>query len=286
MEHEPAEGLRRIARGLLSWAMVPVFPLGRLVPSSADRYDVPEREPHGLTLILTGILGRGFLEQQIALGIADAGVPGRISIVDWTTGNPLRPVTNLRARGRAADRGREIADRVAGYLHNWPGRPVNIVGYSGGGYLALLLLEALPPGVRVTQTILLAPSCSGHLDVAPLAERTESGLIHFRSPLDVVALGLLTFLLGTMDGRHTASAGLTGFYRPQSTHSATTLPAGLDDHPSQIDLFREIPYRFPWLKSFHYGGHFGYANRVWAGEIPGRLLRENLQKAFPPSRPH
>ena len=51
-------GLPRLLRGLLSWTLVPVFPLGRLVPSRADALDDPAREAAGLTLVLTGIRSR------------------------------------------------------------------------------------------------------------------------------------------------------------------------------------------------------------------------------------
>lgn len=259
--------------------MIPVFPLARLFPSDADLLDDPAREADGLTLVLTGVQCRSFLEQQIALGIADAGVPGRIEIVDWTTGNPLRFIEHLRLRRRAAEMGEELAERVVAYRRKWPDRPVNVIGYSGGGYLALLLLEALPPGVRVTRAVLLAPSCSRVLDVEPLAARTEAGLTHFYSPFDVLVLGLLTLVVGTMDGRHAPSAGMVGFQPPDSTAVES---APVDLHPSQADRFRETAYRFRWFRSFHFGGHFGYANRIWAAEILGRLLREPLEHEISP----
>lgn len=259
--------------------MIPVFPLARLFPTAADLLDDPAREADGLTLVLTGIQCRSFLEQQIALGIADAGVPGRIEIVDWTTGNPLRFIEHLRFRRRAAEMGQELAERVVTYRREWPDRPVNIVGYSGGGYLTLVLLEALPPGVRVTRAVLLAPSCSKFLDVEPLAARTDAGLIHVYSPFDVLVLGLLTLVVGTMDGRHVPSAGMVGFRRPEATMVDS---APIDFHPSQADRFREMAYRLRWFRSFHYGGHFGYANRIWAAEILGRLLREPLEREISP----
>ena len=242
-------GFRRLGRGLLSWAMVPVFPLAPLLPSRAQRLDDPARERDGLTLVLNGIQGTSLLERQIVLGLADAGLAGRIEIVDWTTGNPLRLIEHLRRRRRAADEAHAIVDRIIAYRRDWPDAPVNVVGYSGGGYLALLVLEALPPGLRVTRAVLLAPSCSGRLDVVPLAQRTECGLYHFRSRFDVLVLGLLTIVAGTMDGWHETSAGFSGFdvEMERDTASGTTAT-----HPSAADRFWSVPYRLRWWKSFHY----------------------------------
>lgn len=261
-------GLRRIGRGLASWLLVPFFLLGRWFEGEAAHLDDQSREPDGLTLILTGIQGRSLLEQQIALGLADAGVAGRMQIVDWTTGNPLRMLQHLRGRHLAADAAEKLAQRVVEYRREHPDAPVQIVGYSGGGYVALLLLELLPPGTRVTQAILLAPSVSPYLDVTPLASRTEQGLTHFCSPFDFLVLGALTAVVGTTDGWHSPSAGLVGFH-PEGLE----LPGEQEiASPEIVDRFREYQYRFRWLGKFHYGGHFGYANRVWASEMLGRLL--------------
>jgi hypothetical protein len=267
----PAYGFNRVRRGVLSWLVVPVFPAARLLPSRADQLDNPDRESDGLTIVLTGIQGRSLLEQQIALGIADAGVPGRIEIVDWTTGNPLRFLQHLRARDRASEAGLQLAERITAYRREHPNRPVNIVGYSGGGFVVLLALEALPADIRVTRAVLLAPSCSPYLDVVPLATKTEAGLIHFRSPFDIAVLGALTAVVGTTDGWHSPSAGLVGFH-PEGLVLPGEDPTVGAGSPDVSGRFRELTYRFRWLRQFHYGGHFGYANRVWACETLGRLL--------------
>ena len=108
------------------------------------------------------------------------------------------------------------------------------------------------------------------LDVVPLAAKTERGLIHFCSGLDLAILGLLTAVVGTTDGWHSPSAGLVGFH-PEGLVLPGEEPTG-GTSPDPSGLFREIDYRFRWLLQFHYGGHFGYANRVWACETLGRLI--------------
>jgi pimeloyl-ACP methyl ester carboxylesterase len=256
----PVTGWRRVARGLASWLLFPLFLFGRVVTGRAGVLDDPAREADGLTLVLTGVQGRSFLEQQIALGIADAGVAGRVEIVDWTTGHPILMLYHLRAIKLAARAAARLAERIAAYRREYPGKPVHVVGYSGGGYVTIRLLEALPPDVKVTSAVLLAPSVSPFVDVVPLAGKTERGLTHFWSPYDVPVLGLLTLLVGTTDGWHSPSAGLVGF------HPEEPLPSG-GEPP-----FREVRYRFRWLGQFHYGGHLGWASRVWACETLGRLV--------------
>jgi hypothetical protein len=257
----PVTGWRRFARGAGSWLLFPLFLLGRIITGRAGLLDNPRREADGLTLVLTGIQGRSFLEQQIALGLADAGVPGRIEVIDWTTRNPLLMLYHLRAVKLAERAATDLAERVAAYRRRHPDKPVHVVGYSGGGYVTIRLLNNLPPGVRVTSAVLLAPSVSPFIEVAPLAMKTERGLTHFWSPYDIPVLGLLTLLIGTTDGWHSPSAGLVGFHPENAPTPAETAPH-----------FREFRYTVRWLKQFHYGGHLGWASRLWACETLGRLL--------------
>jgi pimeloyl-ACP methyl ester carboxylesterase len=262
----PARGASRIGRGIVSWLLVPFFLVGKWYSGKAASLDDPSREIDGLTIVLTGVQGRSLLEQQIALGIADAGVPGRIEIVDWTTGNPLRFLQHLRGHTLAAEAAVQLAERIAAYRAKRPGCPVHVVGYSGGGYVALLLLEALPADIAITTASILAPSVSPQFEVVPLTAKTACGLTHFCSPFDLAVLGLLTIVVGTTDGRHTPSAGLVGF---QNAGGFIPTEVTLDEPPRR---YRQLPFRLKWISQFHLGGHLGYANRIWACETLGRVL--------------
>lgn len=263
-----AKGLRRLGRGLVSWLLIPFFWLGRWFDGKAAFLDDIEREQDGLTIILTGVQGRSLFEQQIALGLADAGVTGRIEIIDWTTGNLLRIFEHLRGRRLAADAAERVVRRIEEYRRKNAVAPIRIVGYSGGAYVTLLLLELLPPGIKITQAALLAPAVSPYLDVMPLAERTERGLTSFYSPFDVAVLGLVPAVVGTIDGWHSPAAGLVGFH-PEGL----ALPGEKETKSPTIgQRFREHRFRLRWLAHFHYGGHLGYPNRVWACETLGELF--------------
>lgn len=254
---------------MIGLLLIPIALLGRWIAGQAPLLDDPLREANGLTLVLTGVQGLSFLEKQIALGLADAGVPGRIQIVDWTTGNPLRLIYHLRTKGFAAAAAAGIAERVAEYRRQRPEKPVHVVGYSGGGYVALRLLEALPRDVSITSAVLLAPSCSPFLDVGPLAAKTKLGLTHVRSPYDVLVLGFLTAVAGTTDGWQAPSAGFIGFH-PEGIVLPGEEPTGVATNPT--GRYHELVYSVRWALQFHYGGHYGYANRVWACETLGPLL--------------
>ncbi len=262
-------GMRRLGRGLASFALLPFFLLGRFWPGRAAALDDPAREADGLTLLFTGIQGKSHLELQMALGLADAGTPGRIEVVDWTTGNPLLALYHLRATHLAVEAAARAVERVAAQRRTHPDAPIHLVGYSGGAYVLLLVLETLPAGVRVTSAALVAPAVSPFLDVAPLAAHAERGLFSFWSPWDVPILGGVTTLFGTCDGWHAPSAGMLGFH-PEGLVVPGETPRG--GTPDVTGRFRELRYRCGWLRRFHYGGPLGYANRVWSGEVLGRLL--------------
>ena len=250
-------GWRRWRRGLWGLLSLPWFLLGRFVKGRAGFLDDPAGEPRGMTFVFTGIQGESSLEHRIALGLADAGVPGRIEVIDWTTRNPLRLLYHLRAEhlGRAA--AEQAAARIAEHRAVFPDAPVFLVGYSGGAYLVTETLRALPEGTWVTAAALLAAAVSPGFDSPSQAARTERGLWSYWSPWDVPVLGTVTVAVGNCDGPPVRSAGLVGFNEPEGRWPAK---------------FHQIRFSFAWLRQFHYGGHLGYASRVWVGETVGPTL--------------
>ena len=250
------QGLRRSLRGFAGLLRLPLFPLRHWWPGLETVLDDPLREPDGLTLLFTGIQGYSGLEAAMALGLADAGVPGRIAIVDWTTGNPLRLLEHLRDSARIAAAATRAVQQIVAHRQQFPTATVNVVGYSGGAAVVLKLLAELPPDVKVTRAALLAAAVSPQYPVAPLVDRTQQGLADFRSRLDWPVLGLFMLVAGTCDGVHTPAAGLVGF------DTSAPRPTG----------WTSTRFGLRWLRQYHYGGHAGYANRVWACETLGRWL--------------
>jgi pimeloyl-ACP methyl ester carboxylesterase len=258
--------LGRVVRGAVSAASAVMFPLGRWWrPGLQDLCD-PSRLEHGSVIILPGIEGRSLFNVDIALGLADGGVRSHIEVIDWTTGVLPLAFYHLRST-RLHDAGADqVAARIVDYQTRYPGRPVQLIGYSGGGGVALYALQRLPAGHRVTSVILLGSAVSPRFDAQALLRRTERGIWNYYSPLDMLFLGALTSLCGTFDGRHCISAGAVGF--DDANHGA-----GRVAHAHGEPRLHEICYDPAMVRQFHLGGHFGWTNRVFVAEEIARLIR-------------
>ncbi|MGL4549690.1 MAG: serine aminopeptidase domain-containing protein [Gemmataceae bacterium] len=243
----------RTARGVRSALAGLAFPLGAWLAgprawASADRLG------RGLAVVLPGVEGRGPLNGGIAGGLIDGGWPGAVVVHDWTTGRWPLFLYHLRARRRNRRRAAAVASLIARYQDDHPGRPVHVLGHSGGGAIAVWAVEALPPGRNVAGAVLLGPALSPGYPLGPALSRVEGAVWNFWSPLDLLFLAAGTLLFGTADGPHAVSAGWGGF-------------AG--EYGGRL---RQRCYRPAWAGRFHAGGHFGWANRVFVAETLAPLL--------------
>ncbi len=132
--------------------------------------------------------------------------------------------------------------------------------------MTVLALERLPPGASVTSAILLQAAISPGYDLSAALEHTEQGIWNFCSLLDLFFVGIGTSVAGTLDGRHTLAAGMVGFRLPVELNAAAR------------ELYRqrlhEVPFRLAMMADFHFGGHFGPSNRVFAARHLATLLGE------------
>jgi pimeloyl-ACP methyl ester carboxylesterase len=254
---------RRFWRGLVCSLSFLVLPVGRLCRGRLIKRMEPGRLDRGLVLILPGIEGRSFLNISLMAGLVDAGLPYAMEIVDWTTGCFLLLFYHLLARERNRRVARQIASRVVEYRRQYPGRPVWLVGHSGGAGIALLMAEFLSAEQPLTGIVLLASAVSTSYSCETAMQRTERGIWNFYSAGDVLFLGLGTLLFGTSDGVHWLASGCIGFAPP--THGS---PAG-ERQP------RQIPYRLGMVLQFNFGGHFGCMHRVFVAETIAPILRED-----------
>lgn len=243
-------------RGLTCSASHLVTPLGKLVPISRFSITSSERVDAGLVIILPGIEGRSFLNLGLLNGLLDAGVPYALEVHDWTSGLPFAGLWHLRDRARHRQEAARLAERIAAYQAEHPGRPVWVIGHSGGGGIALLTLRALPEDVRVHGVVLIAAAIDPAFDLASVEDRVETAIWNITSYLDCLFVGIGTVVFGTIDGVHTVSAGCWGFQK------------------STTRKLREMPYRFAMLPSFHFAGHFGCVNRRFVERYIAPLLRD------------
>lgn len=251
-------------RGLLSSASAPIACVGRFCGKFLSRFRSDERYSLGLVIILPGIESQSFLNHSIAWGLVDGGWSGAIEIDDWTTSCALLFAYHLRSGRRNLRQAARIAKRILSYQDEFPGRPVHVIGHSGGGAMTVLILEQLPVGRSITSAILLAPAISRGYGLSTALRHTDRGLWNFWSPYDLFFLGLGTLALGTLDGRHQVSAGMLGFQLPESLN------------PEEQEIYqqklKQVGYAGKMVKSFHLGGHFGCANRVFVDEYLAPIL--------------
>jgi pimeloyl-ACP methyl ester carboxylesterase len=258
--------MRRFWRGLVCSLSFLVLPIGRLCGGRLIKRVEPNRLDRGLVLILPGIEGQSFLNLSAMAGLLDAGLPYAMEIVDWTTGCFLLAIYHLRAWERNRRIARQIANRVVEFRRQYPGRPVWLIGHSGGAAMSLLTAECLPADLSLTGIVLLAAAMSSRYSCDAAIERTERGIWNFCSAGDVWFLGLGTLVFGTFDGRHGPGSGCIGFAHPT------------DPNPAAACRLRQIPYRLGMVSQFNFGGHFGCVHRVFVAETIAPILREDAEK--------
>lgn len=231
-----------------------------------SRLRTQARYEQGLVIILPGIEGKSPANVSIAKGLDDGGVRCAIEVYDWTTGAALFGV-NLRYLERNKREARYIADRIMAYQDRYPGRPVHLIGHSGGGGVTILALEALPVNRQVTGAVLLAAAVAPEYDLRRALRRVDRAIYNYYSPYDVGFLKLGTTIMGTIEGRHTTAAGVRGF----------RIPWGLDDEGRLLysERLRQQRYTSNMARSGHAGGHFGWADRRFVAEWLAPIIRAN-----------
>jgi pimeloyl-ACP methyl ester carboxylesterase len=208
--------------------------------------------PKDTVYILPGI-GCGEWCFTFALqGFRDAGVTADLSFVDWHSPfyDPLGHLTNYEANlQHAAD----IASDITTTRTKQPDGRIDLVGYSGGGGLAVLVAEALPDGVHINNLVLVQAAISPTYNLAAALNHVDGKLVNLHCGNDWAILGLGTQTFGTIDRSYGPSAGKDGFV----LHSAI---------PDK-QLRRKV-VQIPWTtdmfwKSGHLGGHAGLLGYAW-----------------------
>jgi pimeloyl-ACP methyl ester carboxylesterase len=259
---------QRDYRGILSGLAGLAWPAGGWWLGDPGRWFDRARLRHGLAIVLPGIEGWGPLNWSIARGLEDGGFPGAVHVHDWTTGFWPFFGYHLRATVRNRERATVVARLVRDYHDAFPRRPVCLVGHSGGGALAVLTLEALPRRYPVQTTVLLGPALSPTYSLGRALRQVENGLWHFWSPYDFLFLAMGTLMAGTVDGRHSVSAGFRGFALPEG--------ASAEEATLYRTRLHQQRYSLPFLRQFHWGGHLAWANRVFIAETVAPLLKESV----------
>ncbi len=196
----------------------------------------------GRVVVLPGVYNTRFHLQRFVRAVRERYPGFDADIRTW--GALWRPVHNVRAYARNLTTARRIAEDLERWRRDHPHRRLYVVGYSGGGGLAVLAVASLSERVAVDRLVLIAPAIS---PAYPLGERVfprvREFVVNYASEKDL-QVGWGTLVFGTMDRVKTKSAGAVGF--------AVT-------HPKLIE--------WRWSKVAdrhgHRGHHTGYLGARW-----------------------
>jgi pimeloyl-ACP methyl ester carboxylesterase len=212
----------------------------------------------GCILLLPGVENTSHSMKGICDGLRDAGVTQAIHVDQWGE-MPFGTFRNLPAIERNRERAGVRARWLAQYVQDFPDRPVTIIGYSGGGAMALFIAEALPESCRVDRIILLGAALSPTYDVHNALVQSRGGVVSFFSPRDTFMMGWGTRTFGTMDRVKTNSAGLVGFQNGSGELSGA-------------DGLTQVSWTPAWRRLGHDGGHDGWLARAWVREVLAPLI--------------
>ncbi|MHC4985382.1 MAG: alpha/beta fold hydrolase [Planctomycetota bacterium] len=205
----------------------------------------------GLVVVLPGIDGPSFGTLGVMSSVA-ANTEMAVGQFDWTI--PFGLLLNQTAQGRNRDMAKLLAGRIVDYREAYPGRPVYLIGHSGGTAIAVWTAEYMPPTEKLDGLFLLASSLSAGYDLSRAMRNLNGPIVNVYSSGDSALLSLGTSLIGTMDGVHGRSAGKVGFTRPVSTWGG----------PSQLV---QIPWT-PAMRRMGYGGdHFSCCSGQFIKEM-------------------
>jgi hypothetical protein len=228
-----------------------------------DRYLTAARLDRGLVISLDGIGGYNWLPRWLRRGLDEGGVKDAIVIYKWSTGPVGLWLTDLFLARRNRTKAARLARKIAAYRTRMPGRPVTLIGHSGGGGIAAWVLEALPPGVQVDRAFLLAPALSTRYNLAPALRGVRERLYTAYSWIDWGLMGLGTLFLGTIDRRHSPSAGLVGFHLPRDLTEADR---------AEYAKVRQIGWTPAMIRHGNLGDHSGCTNIPFSRRVLAPII--------------
>jgi hypothetical protein len=244
---------------LLGWVACAAGQVATPNVANAPALPAAAEQPADTWLLhLPGISGRRWIDDQMTLGLKDAGFAGALDIYDWTGTNP--GIGSLLAYKRNQAEAQKVADLIVDRLLKHPDLHIILTGHSGGTGIAIWALEKLPANVKVDEVVLLASALSPGYDLSAALSHVRGKCYSFCSENDVVVLGTGTKLLGTIDGKKTEAAGEGGFY----------LPADCD--VKQYDKLIQKPYDKSWMQYRNFGDHMGCMLREFSQKVIAPLV--------------
>ncbi len=217
----------------------------------AARDASPKVRPDGVVWVFPGVLAGSWRMAPACQGFRDAGVKSEIRVNEWD-----RPVYDMLAQLTDLEANRAMAARVAGQIaadrERDPAAQIDLVGYSAGGGVALLVAEALPENVHVRSIILAQPAVDPKHDLTRALQHVDGQLVNLYAPHDWFVLDAGTKALGTVDRQYVASAGKVAF----------DLAAAVPDEALRSKVV-QVSWRPEMIWAGHIGSHLGILSREW-----------------------
>lgn len=213
----------------------------------------------GYILMLPGVECHAADHAGLARGLREAGVDRAIEINEWGI-RPFGTFLNLCNYALNRERAARLAGKLAEYRASYPEAPITIIGYSGGGAMALFIAEALPEEVRLDRILLLGAAISPTYNLTNALARCDRGIVNFYSEEDWFMAGWATEIFGTMDRIRSSTAGRLGF---RDAECRLLEREGL----LQVSWIPE------WRKLGHAGFHNGWRSQDWGREVLARYVK-------------
>ena len=250
-------------------ALLPSWVCGCWTPPRAT----PNELSRGMVWIFPGVEGGQWSMQPSYRALRDAGFNGAISVFDWLRLGGTLP--NLMDYDGNRERTRAVAAQIAQFHAAQPGAPIDLVGYSGGGGMAVFTAEDLPADVRLRHIILVQPALSPDYDLTRALRHVDGHLYHFYSPQDWLILGAGTEVWGTMDRKNVESSGKVGFDAERAVPDPA-LRARLVQRGWEPEM----------RTAGHYGGHAPILGYEWNRRYVAPLLAPHADVPAGAAGPH
>jgi len=206
---------------------------------------------YGLVYMFPGLVGPEWELGPAYRGLRDAGLVREFRFFQWDTPG-LEVLDHLTEYEHNRQKAAQVAEEICAYHAEHPRNPIDLVGYSAGGALALWVAEALPEHVLLRQVVLAQPGVSPTYDLTTALRRIDGQLVVLYCPTDLLLAGAFTSLFGTLDRRYTVAAGQSGF----------DLDVAVSDPALRSKVVQE-GYSDTWAEVGHPGNHMAILQYRW-----------------------
>ena len=226
-----------------------------ILPPVEPGTPVPATDARHSVFVLDGVGGWLFCPLLVRRALREAGLPLVTHTHDWHRGLRGDLLTDLMWLKMNRFQAIQLARRIRTLHRDDPEHRIDLIGFSGGGGVAVLTMEYLRDAQPLDTVILMAPALSPRYDLSTALSAARR-CYHLFSCRDRFLLGAGTGLFGTIDRVRTSAAGRLGFLKPEAGGAGAEAYSKL----------RQIAWTPDLDNGRHAGGHTGWID-------PGFLRR-------------